>query len=66
MTCILGAALCGAVLILRIPSLFSSDDDGSIWVAVVLGCLAVAFAAGAWNLKPPFPVAGENRQQLPD
>lgn len=61
-TCILGAALSGAVLILLIPSLFSSRDNGNVWIAVgVLGCLFLAFAAGARYWRRPFPIAGNDR-----
>lgn len=52
----------GAVLILLIPSLFSSRDNGNVWIAVgVLGCLFLAFAAGARYWRRPFPIAGNDR-----
>lgn len=60
-TCILGTAFFGAALILLIPSLFRPDHGGHRWVAALMGCLAVVFAAGALYLKPHFPVGGDDR-----
>lgn len=60
-TCILGAALSAAVLILLIPSLFESADHGNVWIAVgVLGCLFLALVAGARYWRRTFPTAGDD------
>lgn len=63
LTCIIGMALSGAVLIWLIPPLFSSDGQSNIWIMVALGSLFIAFAAGAWYAKQSIPTADADRQQ---
>lgn len=60
-TCIVGMAVSGAVLILQVPSLFTSEGTEGLWIAVVSGGLALAFAGGAWYWKPLSPVASADK-----
>ena len=59
--CILGTALSSAALILLIPSLFRSDHGGTLWVAVLMGCIAVVFASGSLYWKSHFSVGDDDR-----
>lgn len=52
---LLGLAVSAAVLMLLIPPLFNSGEQGSPVAVGVLGCLAVAFAAGMLYLRPSTP-----------
>ncbi len=60
-TCIIGMAISGAVLIFLISSLFKSDGQGNIWIMVALGVLGLAFAAGARYWRPSSPTTNDNR-----
>ncbi len=60
-TCIIGMGLSCAVLILLVPSLFSSDGQGNIWIIGALGFIFLAFAAGARYWKSSISVAGDDR-----
>ena len=51
-TCIIGMAISGSVLVLLIPALFRPESQSNIWIPVVLGCLFLVFAAGARHWKP--------------
>lgn len=44
---LLGMAVTGAVLILRIPALFDAGRPDNLGVVGALACLAVVFAVGA-------------------
>lgn len=61
MVCILGLALSGGALILCIPPLFGPGGGPNLWVLVVLGCLALVFAAGARLWKVHSPTSGDRR-----
>ncbi|GAA5226776.1 hypothetical protein [Paeniglutamicibacter antarcticus] len=58
--CIIGMGLSGAVLMLLVPLLFSSDGQGNIWIMGALGVLFLAFTAGARYCKPFISAAGTN------
>ncbi len=60
-TCIIGMAISGAVLIFLIPSLFNSDGQSNIWIPVALGILFVVFAAGARYWKASSPTTSDKR-----
>ncbi len=60
-TCIIGMAVSGAVLIFLIPSLFNSDGQSNIWIPVALGFLFLVFAAGAQYWKRSSPTTSDNR-----
>lgn len=45
--CIVGMGISGAVLILLIPPLFSSDGQSNLWVMGALGLSFLIFAVGA-------------------
>ncbi|WP_017974900.1 hypothetical protein [Actinopolyspora halophila] len=47
-----GTAVSAAVMILRLPPLFHSDEQGSLRGLGVLACLTVAFAAGMLYWRP--------------
>ncbi|MBA8826265.1 hypothetical protein FHX42_003641 [Saccharopolyspora lacisalsi] len=49
---LVGMAASAAVLILFIPSLFRSGEQGDVWAVGVLACLTVAFAVGARYWRP--------------
>ncbi|KIH99629.1 hypothetical protein LP52_06960 [Streptomonospora alba] len=49
---LVGMAMSAAVLILFIPPLFRSGEQGSVWAVGVLTCLTVAFAVGTRYWRP--------------
>ena len=61
MACIIGMAVCGAVLILLIPSLFDSDSQSNIWIVVALGVLGLAFAVGAQRCRASSPTTEDTK-----
>ncbi|WP_092629180.1 hypothetical protein [Actinopolyspora mzabensis] len=47
-----GMAVSAAALMLLIPSLFDSGEQGDFWGIGVLACLAVVFAVGMLYWRP--------------